>query len=99
MQLRAVLLLIILAALLLNSQQPTQIPIEQLNHGLIMQQWPWAPPTARSGCVPGSFSADDRYRIYVCAPDRNYEMDGHTPYLWIRLMPDPTFLPAGYLPQ
>ena len=99
MQLRAVLLLLVLAALLVNSQAPTRVAVEQVGTETAMQQWPWAPPTARSGCVPGAFTVDDQYRLYICAPDRKYSTtDGHTPYLWLRFVPDQSFVPAGYLP-
>lgn len=99
MQLRAVLLLLVLAAALLNSQGPTRVAVEQVGNDEAMQVWPWAPPTARSGCVVGTISTDDQYRLYICAPDRRYSTTpGHTPYIWIRLVPDPSFLPVGYLP-
>jgi len=97
-QLRVVLLCLVVLALGLNSQQPTRVGIEQIGSDPVMQVWPWAPPTAKSGCAVPAFSIDEQYRVYLCAPDRNYLKPGHTPYLWVRLVPDPTFVPAGYLP-
>lgn len=102
MQLRAVLLLLILASTLVTSQEPAPTPtptvvsLDQLQSDMV--NWGWAPETALKGCLPGEWAVDSKYRMYFCVPDRNYFLPGHRPYVWLRFIPDPTFLPAGYLP-
>ena len=58
--------------------------------------WQLTPYSARSACVSGQISVDAQYRVYLCIPDRNYFKPGHGPYMWIRLVPDPTFIPESY---
>lgn len=61
-----------------------------------------APPLTTDGidagatCVSGQLYVDSAYRLYLCVPDKRWYEAGHHPYLWVRLVPDQTYLPAGY---
>lgn len=95
MPIRALLALAALAALAL-SQQPRQtaVSIWQMRTNPII--WDFAPQDARMACVAGEWAVDAQYRFYVCVPDKRYPASGHSTYLWIRLAPDPSFVPPEY---
>lgn len=95
MQLRAILVLLVLAAALSRSQSPGLIRLSQIESDPF--DWQWKPESALSKCLVSGISIDTSYRLYLCAPDRNYMLPGHRPYVWVRFVPDPTFLPPGYL--
>lgn len=98
MKTAAPIVLLFLATLCwpLISQQRTVIPLSAIEGDPLW--WQWKPEMALKGCVAGMISVDNQYNLYLCVPDRNYTLPGHHPYLWLRLKPDPAFLPQGYLP-
>jgi hypothetical protein len=99
-QLRAVLMLMVIASMLLNSQEtppsrPTLVTLDQLDGDSI--DWEGTPPSYLASCLVGQWSTDINYNWYVCVPDRRYMKPGHKPQVWLRFKPDPTWLPADYL--
>jgi hypothetical protein len=103
-QLGAVVALVALATALLPSQEPAPEPPEARQTVVDLDQiisdpeiWSYPPALgARDGCVVGQWAVDEQYRFYVCIPDRKHNQPGHKPQVWIRLVPDQTYIPAGY---
>jgi hypothetical protein len=91
------MLLLIVCWLSLSSQDaPTRLALDQIQSTSL--EWRGVPSTALSPCLVGDIAQDDLYNVYLCVPDKNYTKPNHRLYLWIRLKPDPAFLPPGYLP-
>lgn len=98
-QLRIGLAFVAASAVLLSQSpllRPTSVSIWQMRANPIM--WDFPPTEARAACVAGEWATDTAYRFYICLPDQQFPASGHTPYLWVRLLPDPSFLPEGYAP-
>lgn len=80
----------------LQSQQRTVIPIDAIQADPL--DWEWKPQSPKAACVAGMISVDEQYNLYLCVPDRLYMKPGHRSSLWIRLIPDPTYIPPEYKP-
>jgi hypothetical protein len=76
--------------------EPTRVGVDQVASDLL--EWTWAPSSAKASCISGNITVDVFYNLYLCVPDRNYMKPGHLPYLWLKIKPDPTFVPPGYHP-
>lgn len=90
--LSAVLLLAALASLW--GQRPTEIAVSQV--AATAAEWGDLPASPLEDCIVGSRRVDAQYRLYLCVPDRRWMDPGHKPRLWVRFIPDPTYLPGGY---
>jgi hypothetical protein len=92
--LRAGLLLIVCWLSLSSQDTPTRLALDQVQSTSL--EWRNVPPLATSPCLVGDIATDEEYNVYFCVPDKRYKEEGHKPYLWIRLKPDPEYLPPGY---
>lgn len=88
-------LLLLLVAWGHSQDYGTRVAVEQVAAEAL--DWQYTPQSAKKGCIAGNVATDENYNFYICVPDRRYMQSGHRPYIWLRLKPDPTFIPPEYM--